>query len=80
MQFVVDYTNKQNIEEVYRIYVTDCLLAIAQNTGRSIGSDIKAQRYIDLISNKANTDRRNANEIIDDMKNKLNSLGGDENG
>lgn len=56
---------RERCDRIYRIYVTDALKSIG-------GFD---ERYYDFITaNQKPTDNRTAEEIIDDLKGKLNAL------
>jgi len=56
-------------EKLYRVYVTDSLKIIG-------GINI---RYIDML-NGGHEEKRSAKEIINGLKNKLDEIGGDDNG
>lgn len=80
IRYAIDSLEDRNKLEAYRVYCTDCLLMIAQNTGKAVGVEVKAQRYFDIVKSANNTDNRTSDEIISDMKNKLNQFGGEDNG
>lgn len=61
--------------EAYRVYVTDTLKTICENTARQGGYCIK-MRYIDLINPKPE-DTRTGEEVIEHMKSKLRTIGGE---
>ena len=64
------YTIAQR-QEIYKIYVSDALRIIAENTAKFAGGSYIKKRYIDLIeSKKQKEDKRTAQEIIDDVVNK----------
>lgn len=64
-------------DTAYRIYVTDCLKLIAENTAKFVGGSILNCRYYDLISPKNDVPEESADEIISRMKNKLAKFGGE---
>lgn len=57
--------NKAAEDELCRIYITDALKAIAENTALE-GGKLMARRYYDIL-NPAEDDNRTAEEIIDDV-------------
>ena len=75
-----------NERRLFEIYVTDALKAIADNTARALMRDgiTMSKRYADLLqeSEAQRTERtqeeetRTAAEIINNIKTKLNKLGG----
>lgn len=50
-----------SLEEVYKIYITDCLKVMVQQWGAKV-----SKRYAEII-NPAPVDTRSANEIVDDI-------------
>ena len=65
-------------EEVYRIYVTDALRILSENTARMLqfgGTYLKA-RYAEIIDPKP-ADPRTGEEIVDGIKSKLRQIGGE---
>ena len=57
---------QQAKDTAYRVYVTDCLKMIAENTANiSRGQYMKA-RYYDII-HPANVDNRTGDEIVEDI-------------
>lgn len=58
--------NQQAKDTAYRVYVTDCLKMIAENTANfSKGQYMKA-RYYDIITPKKQ-DTRTGDEIVEDI-------------
>lgn len=57
----------------YRIYITDVLKNISENTARYAGGSYIKVRYADII-NPPKEEKRTADEIIDHMKKKLASV------
>lgn len=67
---------KQAQEQAYRVYVTDALKAIAENTGKHFGGSYMKNRYYDLESPKP-VETRTGKEIIDQIKAKIARIGGE---
>ena len=67
------YNNAQR-QEIYKIYVSDALRIIAENTAKFSGGSYLKKRYIDLIGDDKNNKNKNlenksAREIIDKVVN-----------
>jgi hypothetical protein len=62
--------------DAYRVYVTDALKVICENTARYAGGSCIEMRYIDLINPKPE-DTRTGEEVIEHMKSKLRTIGGE---
>lgn len=60
-------------EKAFKIYISDTLRLIGKNTA-SLGGEYYPGRFIDLIEPKEEK-TQTAEEIIDNMKNKLRKLG-----
>lgn len=67
---------KQSQEQVYRIYVTDALKTITENTAKYAGGSYMKARYFDVESPKP-PETRTSGEIIQSMKDKIARIGGD---
>lgn len=52
--------------EMYKVYVTDCLKAITDNTARYAGGNVMQKRYYDIIQHKK-IDNRTGDEIVNDI-------------
>lgn len=52
--------------EAYRVYVSDCLQAIAENTAKYAGGSVIKKRYYDVINPKP-VDNRTGEEIAADV-------------
>ena len=63
-------------EEIYKIYVTDSLKMIVENTAK-FGGSVLNSRYYDLAHPKMDVPEESADEIISRMKNKLAKFGGE---
>lgn len=68
---------KRSHENIYRVYITDALRVIGENTAKTCdyGSYMK-NRYADIIDKKPK-DNRSSEEIIDLIKSKLAKIGGE---
>jgi hypothetical protein len=79
--YVIDYCiaffRKIEEEEVYRIYVTDALQVISQNTANLAGGKTIGIRYYDIIKPQQK-EEANADEIINRIKDKLSKMGSEK--
>lgn len=66
---------KQMQEKAYRIYVTDALKAITENTAKYAGGSYIKARYLDMEDQKPE-EIRTPDEIISKMKMKIVRIGG----
>lgn len=62
---------REREEKAYKIYITDALKCIAENTQRFNGGSAPSVRYIDLIEPKKEF-KMTAKEVIAKMRKKLN--------
>lgn len=79
MRYVLARFEQEQREEAYRIYISDGLRFISENTTHSAfecGGKYLNLRYYDLIY-PAKQDTRTAEDIIDHIKQGLGRLGGD---
>ncbi len=60
----------------YRVYITDALKAVAENTAKYAGGGYIKNRYIEII-NPPPEETRTGEEIIAQMKAKLGQIGGE---
>lgn len=58
--------SQQAKDTAYRVYVTDCLKLIAENTANISRGQYMKSRYYDIIC-PANVDTRTGDEIVDDI-------------
>ena len=80
IEHCISLFKKEQVEKAYRIYVTDCLQAIAENTTHIVGAGgvvdygktMKA-RWIDIIDQKQEN-TQSADEIIHKLKTGLNKI------
>lgn len=68
---------KQDQEKAYRVYVTDALKTITENTAKYAGGSYMKSRYYDFIHPKPE-ETRTPEEIIGNMKEKIARIGGGE--
>ena len=58
--------NQQAKDTAYRVYVTDCLKLIAENTANISRGQYMKSRYYDII-HPAKADTRTGDEIVEDI-------------
>ena len=58
--------NQQAKDTAYRVYVTDCLKMIAENTANFAKGQYMKMRYYDIITPKKQ-DTRTGDEIVEDI-------------
>lgn len=54
-------------DDAYRIYITDCLQLIAENTAKQVGGSYKTQRFYEIVYTPHTIDTRSAEDIIADV-------------
>lgn len=64
------YFKKEQQEKAYKMYITDALKIIAENTAKQVGGSYLTARYAEMIEPKKE-ETRTANEIIINIKDKL---------
>ena len=69
----IAFSRKQEEEKVYKIYVTDALKIIAENTARFAGGSSLNIRFYDII-NPVKVETRTSTEIINNISAKLASM------
>lgn len=77
IDYCIAFFRRKKQETLYRIYVTDALMAIASNTAKMFGGKEMQVRYEDMISNKPHDDeqdKKDAVEVVDNIKKKLEKL------
>lgn len=75
MRYVVAKAEQQAEDKAYRIYVTDGLKMIAENTQRFAGGSRFERRFWDVIK-KVPEETRTSDEIIQGIRDKISLLGG----
>lgn len=73
MRYVKARLHESVLDKSYRIYVTDSLKMISENTSKYAGGSSFNMRYWDIIKKPVN-ETRTSEEIIDGIKGKLKSL------
>lgn len=79
MRYVLARYNQEQREEAYRIYISDGLRFVSENTTHSAfesGGRYLNLRYYDLMYPSA-PDERTAEDVIDHIKQGLGRLGGE---
>ena len=66
---------KQVQEQAYRVYVTDAMKTITENTAKYAGGSYMKGRYYDLETPKP-VETRTSQEIISQIKAKIGRIGG----
>lgn len=74
MDYCISAFFKNQDEKIYRVYVTDALKAIAENTANFVGGQTVTLRYHDIIESKAPEKEHTAEEVVDRIKSKLMKL------
>ena len=67
MRYVVSKYKEQQKEMAYRIYVTECLRIMTENTAKQSGGSYINKPFADVIGNNKPKDERTAEEIIADI-------------
>ena len=75
MRYVKARMQQSILDKTYRIYVTDSLKMISENTSKYAGGSSFAVRYCDVIKKPVN-ETRTSEEIISGIKDKLMKLEG----
>ena len=66
MRYAMARFNQHQRDLAYRIYVTDCLRMVAENTAKISQGSYTAARFYDIINPKP-VDNRNGEEIAADI-------------
>jgi hypothetical protein len=66
MRYVTTRYQSQQRDLIYRIYVTNCLRIITENTAKQAGGNYMTAEYTDLIHPKKKDDKT-GNEIVADF-------------
>lgn len=66
MRYVTTRYQSQQRDLIYRIYVTNCLRIMTENTAKQAGGNYMTAEYTDLIHPKKK-DNRTGNEIAADV-------------
>ena len=73
IEHYIAYFQKEQKEKAFKIYITDALRILTENTAKQSGGSYLTARYADLIEPKKE-ETRTGNEIIVDLKEKLRRL------
>lgn len=79
LRYVYAKYNEKQYEQAYRIYTTDSLKIIAENTAKFGGGRTLTVRYAELIglAEPEKEETRTSEEIIGGISDKLRKLGGE---
>ena len=83
IEHCVAFFQKKQKDELYRIYITDSLKAIAETLGKTYGGSSPKYRYIEYfpvdesMAKMAKDETRTSQEIIGNIKDKLSKMAGD---
>lgn len=75
MRYVKAKAAMQTKESAYRIYVTDGIKVLTENTSRQFGGQRFTRRFADIL-NPQPEDTRSAEKIIESIRSKIDSLEG----
>lgn len=67
---------QRQLEQAYRVYVTDALRVIGENTARYAGGGYLKTRYAALLDTRE-PDQRSAQEVADTIRARLRQMGGE---
>lgn len=67
MRYALSQFKQEQKDKAYRIYVTDTLRLIAENTARSVGGKYITARFADVIAPPRKEENMNCREIVDDI-------------
>jgi hypothetical protein len=70
MDFCIVSFRKQQEEQAFKVYVTDALKIIAENTSRFAGGSHMSKRYYELISTRPSEPVSSA-QVISRIRNKI---------
>lgn len=73
MRYVKAKAKKEAEEKTYRIYLSDGIKMISENTAKYAGGTSFKKRYFDLIRAEQE-ETRNSDEIIDSIRKKLQGM------
>ncbi len=66
----ISYFNKEQKEKAYKVYISDVLRIISENTAKYSGGSYVKVRYSELID-PPKKETRTSEEIIENIRNKL---------
>lgn len=74
MRYCLARYEEIQLDKAYRVYVTDALRVLTENTAKISGGGYIQHRYVELIEPRKE-ETRSGDEIIEHMKNVLGKLG-----
>ena len=75
MRYVKSRAEKEALDKAYRIYVTDALKMLTENTAKPYGGTMLSKRFTDAVK-KAKVETRTSEEIIAGIREKIQLMGG----
>lgn len=76
--FIIARIKAEQKELIYRVYITDALKAITQNTANFAGGSTIGIRYLEMINPRDNEPCRSSEDIISSICAQLGELEGKE--
>lgn len=67
----------QQDEKVYRVYMSDAIMALTETVAKSFCGKYIGHRYIDFIEPPKQEKTRSSEEIIEDVRSTIIAIGGD---
>jgi hypothetical protein len=64
---VIAKLEEKQEETIYRIYLTDALKIIGENTAKFAGGSMISKRFCDIISNQKPEPEKTPEQILDDV-------------
>lgn len=74
MRYCLARYEEIQLDKAYRVYVTDALRVLTENTAKISGGGYIQRRYVELVEPRKE-ETRSGDEIIEHMKNVLGKLG-----
>lgn len=78
LDFVIQKYKADQHELAYKIYITDSLKVITENTARFAGGSSMGIRYREIIDSGRNEPQRTSEDIISSISAQLEEIGGKE--
>ena len=67
IQYVIAKLEEKKEETAYRVYLTDALKIIGENTAKFNGGSVMSKRYYDLAFNEKQEPEKTAEQILDEV-------------
>lgn len=77
-QYIKQEFEKEQQETIYRVYLTDALQIISENTAHLGGGKAMGKRYWDIIDNGADEPQRTSDEVIATITKQIAEMAGKE--